>query len=143
MSTVPLASLQRSCRNPSILARSLFNFLPSRNFPPPWSIYRSTRRLCCSATLPENVSAVAPLPDAPPPPPETELPAGLYVVATPIGCLEDITIRALRVLRTADKVLCEDTRRTSILLNHFGIKTSLESYHLHNERQKLIKVRGI
>ncbi|HEY4009312.1 MAG TPA: 16S rRNA (cytidine(1402)-2'-O)-methyltransferase [Acidobacteriaceae bacterium] len=58
---------------------------------------------------------------------------GLYLVATPIGNLEDITLRALRVLRAADRIACEDTRQTAKLLSHFGITTPTVSYHLHNE----------
>lgn len=58
---------------------------------------------------------------------------GLYVVATPIGNLEDITLRALRVLREANLIACEDTRHTQKLLNHFEIKTPTQSYHEHNE----------
>ncbi len=58
---------------------------------------------------------------------------GLYLVATPIGNLEDITLRALRVLREVDRIACEDTRQTLKLLNHYGIRTPMVSYHLHNE----------
>ena len=58
---------------------------------------------------------------------------GLYLVATPIGNLEDITLRALRVLRQADKIACEDTRQTQKLLNHFDLHTPTVSYHLFNE----------
>lgn len=60
----------------------------------------------------------------------------LFVVATPIGNLEDITLRALRVLKEAGLIAAEDTRHTKKLLTHFGIDTSLTSYHEHNERGK-------
>ena len=58
---------------------------------------------------------------------------GLYLVATPIGNLEDITLRALRVLRSVDKIACEDMRQTQKLLNHYDIRTPTVSYHMHNE----------
>ena len=64
---------------------------------------------------------------------ERPLAPGLYLVATPIGNLEDITLRALRVLRQADRIACEDTRQTQKLLNHFEIRTPTVSYHMHNE----------
>jgi 16S rRNA (cytidine1402-2'-O)-methyltransferase len=61
---------------------------------------------------------------------------GLYLVGTPIGNLEDITLRALRVLRQADRIACEDTRQTQKLLNHFEIATPTVSLHQHNERER-------
>jgi len=60
----------------------------------------------------------------------------LYLVATPIGNLEDVTRRALRVLAEADVVACEDTRHTRQLLEHFGVRARTVSYHEHNERER-------
>jgi 16S rRNA (cytidine1402-2'-O)-methyltransferase len=60
----------------------------------------------------------------------------LYVVGTPIGNLEDITYRAVRVLREAELIACEDTRHTRKLLDHYGIEAKLVSYHEHNEAQR-------
>jgi 16S rRNA (cytidine1402-2'-O)-methyltransferase len=62
------------------------------------------------------------------------MPGTLYVVATPIGNLEDITLRALRVLKEVDCIAAEDTRHTKKLLAHYDIRTPLTSYHEHNER---------
>ena len=64
------------------------------------------------------------------------MPGILYIVPTPIGNLEDITLRALRVLKEAEWIAAEDTRHTQHLLAHFGLKTALTSYHDHNERDK-------
>lgn len=61
---------------------------------------------------------------------------GLYLVATPIGNLEDITLRALRVLRQADRIACEDTRQTRKLLDRYGITTPVISSHEHNEAER-------
>jgi 16S rRNA (cytidine1402-2'-O)-methyltransferase len=60
----------------------------------------------------------------------------LIVCPTPIGNLEDVTLRVLAALRDADVVACEDTRRTRVLLDRYGVKARLESYHEHNERQR-------
>jgi 16S rRNA (cytidine1402-2'-O)-methyltransferase len=65
---------------------------------------------------------------------------GLYLVATPIGNLEDITLRALRVLRSVDRIACEDTRQTQKLLNHFDIRTPTVSYHKHNEAGRAVEL---
>jgi len=64
----------------------------------------------------------------------------IYVVPTPIGNLEDITIRALDILKTVDLVLAEDTRKSKKLFDHFDIKTPLSSYHQHNEHKKIKKI---
>jgi len=64
----------------------------------------------------------------------------LYLVSTPIGNLEDITHRALRVLGEVDIIACEDTRHTKKLLNHYGISTRTVSYHEHNERERAVEL---
>ena len=68
------------------------------------------------------------------------MPGTLYVVATPIGNLEDLTYRAARVLAEVGLIACEDTRHTRKLLNHYGIKTKTISYHEHNEREQAAKL---
>ena len=69
--------------------------------------------------------------------------ATLYIVATPIGNLEDITLRALRVLEEVDYVLCEDTRVTKKLLSKYGLKTPTFSYHTHSSHKKEEKILGL
>src|SRR5438046_10281570 len=64
------------------------------------------------------------------------MPGTLYVVATPIGNLEDVTLRALRILRDVSLIAAEDTRRTAPLLQHYSISTPTTSLHEHNERRK-------
>ena len=64
------------------------------------------------------------------------MPGRLYVVSTPIGNLEDITYRAVRILKEADWIACEDTRTTRRLLDHYGIETRTVSYHEHNETER-------
>ena len=71
---------------------------------------------------------------------ETPLAPGLYLVATPIGNLGDITLRALDVFKRADRIACEDTRQTQKLLNHFQIATPTVSCHQHNERRRAIEL---
>ena len=64
----------------------------------------------------------------------------LFLVPTPIGNMEDITLRALRVLREVDFVLCEDTRTTKNLLKHYEIDQRCMAYHIHNEHQQLKQI---
>ncbi len=68
------------------------------------------------------------------------MPGRLYLVATPIGNLEDITYRAVRLLKEADSIACEDTRQTRKLLDHYGIHKPVVSYHEHNEAERAVEL---
>jgi 16S rRNA (cytidine1402-2'-O)-methyltransferase len=72
----------------------------------------------------------------------TDVSGILYLVATPIGNLEDITFRAVRVLQEADLIACEDTRQTRKLLDHYGIDKPAVSYHEHNEAERAHELAG-
>lgn len=71
---------------------------------------------------------------------QSRLAPGLYLVATPIGNLSDITLRALDILKRVDRIACEDTRQTQKLLNHFQIQTPTVSCHQHNERPRAVEL---
>src|SRR5215470_2117016 len=64
----------------------------------------------------------------------------LYIVPTPIGNLEDITFRAIRILKEVNLIFAEDTRTTNFLLNHFGIKNQMKSYHKFNEHETVKQI---
>ena len=69
-----------------------------------------------------------------------KLKKGLYIVSTPIGNLDDITIRAIEVLKKSDIILCEDTRHSLKLLNYLKIKKKLISYHKFNEKKQILSL---
>lgn len=64
----------------------------------------------------------------------------IYLIPTPIGNLEDMTLRGIRLLKQVDLILAEDTRTSQKLLNHYEIKTSMQSFHMHNEHKKVAQV---
>ncbi len=64
----------------------------------------------------------------------------IYLIPTPIGNLEDMTLRGIRLLKEVDLILAEDTRTSQKLLNHYEIKTSMQSFHMHNEHKKVAQV---
>lgn len=66
----------------------------------------------------------------------------LYLVPTPLGNLEDMTLRAIRVLKEVQLILAEDTRKTGLLLKHFGIETRMQSHHMHNEHRTAESIAG-
>ena len=72
-----------------------------------------------------------------------EIKSGLYVVSTPIGNLEDMTLRAIYILKNSELILCEDTRTSIKLLKKFNINTKMISYHKFNEKKRLGEIKKI
>ena len=70
---------------------------------------------------------------------QSKIKNGLYIVATPIGNLNDISFRAINILQNSEYILCEDTRKSKILLNKFNIQSKLISNHKFNEKKNFIK----
>lgn len=108
------------------------------NLAPPSTLYYPPRFalfFCSDSHATSSVDSTQ-LPLQEPSSKQGTLKSGLYLVGTPIGNLEDITLRALRVLRSADVILAEDTRHSGKLLHHYSIKTPLLSYHKFNEAQR-------
>ena len=127
----------------AVLCQLRISSCHTRNFARPQfaSHPRSTavapHNVLCSALVEQWQEATSKesLSEAPKP-----LDSGLYLVATPIGNLEDISLRALRILQQADLVLAEDTRHSRKLLDHFSISAAMQSLHEHNERSQQSKV---
>lgn len=104
------------------------------------NLHAWVRRTRCYSTLDEAALAKAVAGTADEESEHTPLSPGLYLVGTPIGNLEDLSVRALKILQTATVILAEDTRHSRKLLNHYGIQGHLHSFHQHNEHSKQARV---
>ena len=104
------------------------------------NLHAWVRRTRCYSTLDEAALDKAVAGTADEESEHTPLSPGLYLVGTPIGNLEDLSVRALKILQTATVILAEDTRHSRKLLNHYGIQGHLHSFHQHNEHSKQARV---
>jgi len=126
------ASTARLLRGKHVQPQSASIQFLGRQAVPNWA-QQTRSRSFCSVALTEALDLIASQAD-------DVLAPGLYLVGTPIGNLEDLSVRALKILQNATVILAEDTRHSRKLLNHYGIKSHMYSFHQHNEHSKQSKV---
>ena len=125
----------RQCRCKNVQPHSASTQFLGRQALPHWAQQLRSRSLSAVALTEASGLTASPADDV--------LAPGLYLVGTPIGNLEDLSVRALKILQNATVILAEDTRHSRKLLNHYGIKSHMYSFHQHNEYSKQNKVSVI